>query len=249
VKVITAGTNFLEAEQDLEILGTGSTDSHETQYVDFYLKLDPRKITLGSGGPPEAVFVQDVPNEARKSFKKGLPDIKSEKGMKLVEDAIASFPDYFDALSAAGREYVDRGQYVLGARYLIRAIGLNKRSYGSYGSLAYAAYKLNKIPEGIKAAEEAVTLEPRAVSSRVLLARLLRMNGELKRAEQILVETKKFLPDVAVVYYELALVYNRQNRNEDAAKELAAYLKLLPKDQNKQDIEDLISKLKAAPSN
>jgi hypothetical protein len=170
VKVVTAGTNYLEAVQDVEILGNGLSNSNETQYVEFYLKFDPRKVALGSGGPPEAIFVQEVPDGARRLFRKGSGNIKSDEGLRSVEKAIEIFPTYFDALSAAGKEYVDRGQYVKGVLLLIRAIDLNKRSYSTYGSLAYAAYKLNKIPEALKAAVEAVTIEPRAISSRVLLA-------------------------------------------------------------------------------
>lgn len=248
VKVVTAGTNYLEAIQDVEILGTALQNSSETQYVDFYLKVDPRKAAAGSGGPAEAVFVQEVPDDARKLYKKGVSSIKNDAGLQSVEKAIEIFPTYFDALTAAGKEYVDRGQYVKGARYLIQAIDVNKRSYSSFGSLAYAAYKLNKIPEAIKAAVEAVTLEPRAINSRVLLGRLFRMQGNYKTAEDVLVETKKLAPEAPAVYYELALLYNRQDRNAEAAKELATYLKLAPDEQNKKEIEDLIAKLKNAPN-
>jgi tetratricopeptide (TPR) repeat protein len=248
VKVVTAGTNYLEAVQDVEILGTALQNSSETQYVEFYLKLDPRKAAAASGGPAEAVFVQEIPDEARKLYKKGASAIKTDAGIQSVEKAIEVFPTYFDALAAAGKEYVDRGQYVKGARYLIQAIDVNKRSYSSYGSLAYAAYKLNKIPEATKAAIEAVTLEPRAINSRVLLGRLFRIQGNYKTAEDVLVETKKFAPSAPAVYYELALLFNRQDRNTEAAAELATYLKLAPDGENKKEVEELIAKLKSAPS-
>jgi tetratricopeptide (TPR) repeat protein len=247
LKVVTSGTNFLEESQDVEILGTGIANSRDTQYVEFYLKLDPRKISLGSGGPPESVFVQDVPDDAKKLFKKGIQNIKTDAGLQLVESAIQAYPEYFDALAAAGKALVDRGQYVKGAGYLIRAIKINDRSYSCYGSIAFAAYKLNKIPEGIKAAEIAVSLESRAVSSRLLLARLYRSDKNYKQAEQVLLETKKIAPDIPMVYYELALVYNREGKNAEAAAELATYLKLSPNDSEKKDVEELIGKLKATP--
>jgi hypothetical protein len=53
---------------------------------------------------------------------------------------------------------------------------------------------------------------------------------------------------VPVVYYELALLYNRQDRNEEAAKVLSIYLKLVPDDEKKKEVEDLIAKLKNASS-
>ena len=165
--VITTGTNLLEDTQDVEILGTALRTSSETQYVEFNLKYDPRKIELGSGGPAEAVFVQDVPDAARKLFKKGASDVHSVTGIKAVEDAIIAYPDYFDALSAAGKEYVARGDFAKGAVYLVRAVTVNPRSVSSYNSLAYAAYKLGKISEATEAARIALTLDPKAINSRI----------------------------------------------------------------------------------
>ena len=243
--VITAGTNFLSETKDVEIVGTGLRSSTEVAYTDFHLKVDPRKLALGSGGPPEAIFVQEVPEGARKLFKKGAPDIKTEKGLKLVEDAIAAFPDYFDALSAAGKAYVDSGDYAKGAAYLIRAVRVNQRSYSAYSSLAYAAYKLNKIPEATEAARLAVTIEAKAIGTRILLGRLLRLGGNLKLAEALLAETLKMAPNSPQAHYELALVYNRENRNNEAAAELATFLKLAPDDPEKKNVEDLIAKLKS----
>lgn len=246
IHVVTSGTNYLDDSQDVEIIGTGVRNSTEVRYVDFYLKLDPKKINVGSGGPPEAVFVQDVPESARKLFKKGVSDIKSEKGMKLVEDAIAAYPDYFDALAAAGKEYVNKGDFAKGVVYLVRAARVNDRSYSVYGSLAYGAYKLNKYPEALEAARLAVSLEPKAINSRLLLARVLRLTGDLQGAESMLVETKKVAADTPQVYYELALVYNRQNRNAEAAAELETYLKLFPNDPERKNVMNLIATLKAS---
>jgi Flp pilus assembly protein TadD len=247
LRVITTGTNFLEEAQDVEIVGTGMRGSTEIKYVEFRLKPDPRKITLGSGGPAESVFVQDVSDSARTLYKKGLAEIKTDKGLKLVEDAITAFPDYFDALAAAGKEYVERGDYQKGAVYLVRAAKVNARSYSVYSSLSYAAYKLNKLPEALEAARLSVTIEPKAINTRVLMCRLLRLTGNLKLAESFLLETMKMAPNMPQVYYELALVHNRQNRNAEAAEELAHYLKLAPNDPDRKSVEELIAKLKGSP--
>ncbi|MFL6374981.1 MAG: tetratricopeptide repeat protein [Pyrinomonadaceae bacterium] len=243
--VVTSGTNYLSDTKDVEIRGTGVRTSTDIAYVDFRLKLDPRRITVGSGGPAEAIFVQAVPESAKKLYSKGVPDIKTDKGLKLVEDSISAYSDYFDALSAAGREYVDRGNYAKGAVYLVRAVRVNERSYTAYSSLAYAAYKLNKIPEATEAARLAVTIEPKAIGTRVMLGRLLRLGNELKLAEGILLDTVKMAANNPQTHYELALVYNRENRNSDAASELEQYLKLAPNDPDKRSVEDLIAKLRA----
>jgi len=245
VTIITAGTSFLSETKDVEIVGTALRNSTEIVYTDFRLKVDPRKVTFGSGGPAETIFVQDIPESARKLFKKGQPDIKTEKGLQLVEEAISAFPDYFDALAAAGKEYVYRGDYVKGAAYLVRAVRVNQRSYSAYSSLAYAAYKLNKLAEATEAARLAITLESKAIGTRVLLGRLLRLSNNLKLAEGILLETIKMSPSAPHAHYELALVYNRENRNGEAASELEAFLKLAPDDPDRNNVQDLIAKLKS----
>jgi tetratricopeptide (TPR) repeat protein len=244
LKVITAGTNFLEEEQDVEIQGTGGRESRETQFVNFYLKLDPRKADIGPAGPPEAVFIQDVPEAAKKLFKSAQSNKSREEGLKQLETAIEVFPNYFDALLAAGKQYVDAGQYVKGAKFLIRAVEVNTRSYVAYTTLAYAAYKLNKVPEALLAAKSAYALEPKAVNVRLLLARLLRIDKSYKDAESLLLDTQKLAPSLPKIHYELALVYNRQDRNMEAANELAIYIKYVTDPTEKKDIEDLITKLK-----
>jgi Tetratricopeptide repeat len=246
VKVLTTGTGYLEDSQDVEILGSAFPNSRETRYVDFILKLDPRKVSVTTGGPPEAIFVQEVPDDAKKLFKKGSKNIDKEPGLKMVEQAIDAFPSYFDALYAAGKESIDHGDFVKGARYLVRATDVNPRSYKSYSLIAYAAYKLNKIPEGILAARSALAIEPNALPTKILLGTLLRVGGQYHEAEEVLVAAKKAAPDSPKVHYELALVFNRENRNSDAASELETYLKLSPNAADKKEITELINKLKGA---
>lgn len=245
VKVVTAGTTYMEAEQDVEILGS-YRDSRETRYVDFYLKYDARKVGQDILGAPDAIFVQDIPADAKKLYKKGVGNITKDEGLAQVEQAITAYPEYFDALVAAGRRYFERGEYVKAAPYLVRAIRVNPRSYTAYSALAYTAYKLKMMPEAMAAAQEAVNLRPEAVNSRVFLGRLLRMKGDLKGAEEQLLKAKKAAPDSPNVCYELALLYNKQNRNAEAAAELAIYLKSMPDAENRKEVEDLIAKLKTS---
>jgi tetratricopeptide (TPR) repeat protein len=245
---VTAGTNYLEDEQDVEIIGTGGRESRETQYVNFYLKLDPRKVDAGPAGPPEAVFVQDVPEAAKKLFKSAQSAKSREEGLKKLEGAIELFPTYFDALLAAGKQNVDAGQFIIGAKFLIRAVGVNSRSYTAYTTLAYAAYKLNKIPEALLAAKSAYAIEPKAINVRLLLARLLRIDKSYKDAEALLLETQKLAPNFPKIHYELALVYNRQDKNTEAANELGIYVKYVTDPAEKKDVEDLIGKLRSSNS-
>ncbi|HEX8198392.1 MAG TPA: tetratricopeptide repeat protein, partial [Pyrinomonadaceae bacterium] len=49
---------------------------------------------------------------------------------------------------------------------------------------------------------------------------------------------------VAEIHWQLALLYNKLGRNQEAAVELESYLKILPNASNKEDIKNLIAKLR-----
>ena len=76
LKVLTNGTNYLEYTEGFDVVNVvrGSSDSVQ---LDVYLKFDKRKYNSGAANITEAVFVQDVPEEARKLYKKGIKDINA----------------------------------------------------------------------------------------------------------------------------------------------------------------------------
>jgi tetratricopeptide (TPR) repeat protein len=247
VKVLTLGTNYLEETQDVQIveLTQGSSDS---AYVDFHLKFDPRRITLGLGGVPEAVFVQEgVTNEARRHYEKGVEQLanKKDKGLVEIEQALQISPNYFQALNRLGQEYVVRKEYQKSLPYLIKAIDVNQRSFSSFYALGYACYQLNHIPEAVEAARATTIITPDSFNAQLLYGTVLRINGNYDKAEKSLLEAKKLSKNPSPeVHWQLALLYNKTDRNKEAVDALETYLKISPNSPNKQEIQDLIAKLR-----
>ena len=171
---------------------------------------------------------------------------KQDKGFDELDQALKIFPDYFDALNKAGREYVQRKEFQKSLPYLIRAIDVNQRSYSSFYALAYACFKLNHTPEAVEAARGAVILQPNSVSAQHLYGTLLRLNGNYDLAEKALLQAKKLSKDtpVADIHMQLALLYNKLGRNGEAADELETYLKINPDAADKVRIRELIVKLR-----
>jgi tetratricopeptide (TPR) repeat protein len=246
VKVLASGTNYMDASEAVEIVNVAQRSS-DSAYVDIYLKFDKRKINTGAG-ITEAVFVQEVPDEAKKLYKTAVKDIQENdpKGFEEIDAALKIFPSYFDALNTAGREYVERKEYEKSLPYLIKAIDVNQRSYSSFYALAYACYQLNHRPEAIEAARGATILQPNSVSAQLLYGMLLRIDGSYEKAEKALLQAKALSKDVPVaeVHMQLALLYNKLGRNKEAADELDAYLKVKPDAEDKKAIKDLIAKLR-----
>jgi tetratricopeptide (TPR) repeat protein len=248
VKVLTTGTDYLEQTQDAQIINLDRRNSSDSVYIDFRLKFDPRKIALGSGGVPEETFVQDgISNEARKHYRKGgemLSD-KKDKGLDEIEQSLQISPNYFDALNRLGTEYVKRKDYLKAVQYLIKAIDINQRSYSSFYALAFAAYQMNRIPEAVEAARAATIIKPGLVNGQWLYGTVLRINGNYEKSEKALLQAKKLskipLPEI---HWQLALLYNKLDRNKEAVAELEYYLKIQPELPNKKDVQDLIAKLR-----
>jgi hypothetical protein len=246
VRILTLGTDYLEQTQDVQIVNV-SVGSSDQAFLEFQLRFDPRKVTLGSGGAPAEVFVQEgIADEARKHYRKGIEQLadKKDTGFIDIEKALQISPNYFDALIRLGAEYVQRKEYQKSLPYLIKAIEVNQRSYFAFYNLAYACYKLNHKNEALEAARAAATLKPSLIEAQLLYGVVLRINGDYAKAEQALLSAKTLSKKpIAEIHWQLALLYNRVKRNKEAVTELRTYLKIQPESSNKKEIEDLIAKL------
>lgn len=250
LRVLPSGKNFLEQSKDIRFDASlrGATD--DVQFVEFYLRADKRFMDTSNERYPEAIFVQDIPDDARKLFKSGIDSLSknNDQGLADLERAIEISPNYFDALSRLGKEYILRKNYEKAYPYLLRAIDQNARSYSSYYALGFAFYQLKQIPAAVKAAQACTVIRGDSVEAHVLYGTLLRISGAFDQAEK---ELKKALSIAkspnAEAHWQLALLFNRLNRNAEAADQLELYLKFAPpEDAGKKEIKDLVAKLRAA---
>lgn len=251
--VITLGSDFLEQTQDVQILNLqqGMSDS---QYVDFYLKYDPKRVKIGIDGTTDEVFVQEgVSSDAEKLYKKGVSlsdEQKSDLAIVAFTDALKLAPHYYQALNALGNELVKQKKYREALDPLIKAIDLNQRSFTGYYALAYSCFELKEIPQANEAARAATILKPASINAQLLYGTTLRLFGDLALAEKALVKAKTLGNNkVARVNYQLALVYNKLKRNREAADELEMYLRNQSNAPDEKEVQDLIAKLRNAPNN
>ena len=253
IKVLTFGTNYKEEIQEFRLisfpLGNGRL-STDAAYVDVYLKLDPRKINVGSGGAATVVFVQEIPDDARKLYKKGVGQLEDKKdaGLDLLKQAVEIFPTYYDALDRLGTEYVLRRQYADAAPYLIKAIEVNRRSYSSFYALGVASYNLKNLTAAAEALRAATIINPQSINAQLFYGMVLRIDGSYEKAEKALLQAKslseKGVP-VAELHWQLALLYEKTARYKEAADELERFLKIAPKTADREKIKKLIAELRA----
>lgn len=253
IHVMPFGTNLLEQSQEV-VITTITPFSGDSEYVDIYLQLDKRIVTTAPDTAPEAIFVQEIPPEAKKLYTEGADDLKTGRttGIAKLESALAVFPKYFDALSLLGKHYVVQKAYDKGYPLLIRAIDINPRSFLCYFRLGWALYQLKHYPAAVEAARAAAILSPGSLDALSLYGTLLRIRGDFANAEKMLQKANTIAAGKNTeVHMQLALLFNRLNRNKEAIAELRTYLELSPKAPDKAQIEGLIAKLQSGekPSN
>ena len=247
VRVLTFGTDFMEQTQEVIVVQTRA--GNDVNYVDITLRYNTRNRGPETDLPPGVIFAQDIPPAARASYLKGVADFgkDQEKGLLEIEEAIKIFPSYFDALNWLGKEYVSRRNYDKAYPYLLRAIDVNQRSAPTYYSLSYAFYQLKQYPAALEAARATTLLVPTSVDAQLLYGTVLRITGSYAEAETALLKANSLAKKMnAEAHWQLSLLYNRLNRNQDTINELEAFLLLVPDSPDKNKIRNMIAKLKTS---
>jgi tetratricopeptide (TPR) repeat protein len=244
------GTNLRETREDVELENQSS--SMDLKVVDIRLEEDKR----GRDALPSivgTVFAQDVPQDAQRLYKGAVDALQapvpSEKALSDLREAIRIFPTYFDALAALGKAHVVQGKYEEGYPYLLRAIDVNAKCADCYYSLALAFHKLERGKAAVMAIDAAAVLQGQLPSVRLLQGTIHRVNNDPVGAEKALLLAKRLYKESnAEVHWQLGLLYNKLNRNKEAADELELYLKTKDgmKEAEKREVRELISKLRTA---
>lgn len=245
IRVKPYGTNLLEAMARVEIRNFGTIP--DFVYEDIVLEVDKR-FTQPTETIIGTIFAQEIPDEAKQLFDSGTKKLKSgnEKGLDDLEAAIKIFPEYFDALNTLGITYISQGKNEQGYPLLLRAIDVNPRCPECFYSLAVAFYQLRQIEAGLKAAKAAVTLMPSSGDSQLLLGILFRISNNLADSEKTLLKAKELFKNPnPEVHWQLALLYDKTNRNNEAADELELYLKINPAAENKEQVKKLIKNFRS----
>ena len=216
------------------------------EQVDFVLA---RKRTAVNTTLAGSVFVQEVPETAKKEYERGAmllqkPEQRNE-GVAALKKAIEIFPQYFDALETLGTEYVKGQEYDAAVPVLTTAVEVNKRAYPSLYALSVAQHALKQLPAAVESMRRAITLNQSSVNANLWFGMLLRQSAKLDEAETYLKQSDKLaeskLPEA---HWQLALLYNQVNKYKEAADHLELFLKVQPDSKDKELIQKLILRLR-----
>jgi tetratricopeptide (TPR) repeat protein len=228
--------------QSLRIRGTGS----EAYPVDIILKT--KKGMEANAERPGFVFAQKVPDAARLEYEIGvnsLKDNKPDQGIAALKKAIEIFPDYYLALELLGTEYVKRGEFNPAVPVLTRALEVNQAAPKTMYALGVAHLKLNQAAEAIKLLKTVAELESNNINAHLMLGIALGNHGELQASEVAFKKAYQLGGDQAAdAHLYLAGLYNKQEKYNEAVKELELYLKEAKDIKDRAPIRAMIDKLK-----
>jgi tetratricopeptide (TPR) repeat protein len=254
IRVLPLGTEYEEQTQEVEIYGMSAAGRPLSDHVqkDFYLRLRNAGSISSSGNG--AIFVQEIPEEAKTIFQKALSDLEGnrvEAGIEGLERALKLFPTYYLALEQLGLVYTTQQKYEKALDVFAKAVAVNPRSYNGWYGLSYVHYALRQSGAAVEAAEKAVSLNSNSKDALLFLGLSLRQAKRYEEAEKWLKQadkiTKGLSPDV---HWNLALLYaHNLKRYQDAANELELYLKTNPDTSQADNIKKLIKQYRETPAN
>ena len=254
VKVFPVGTDYMEQVQEVQLTpvsvlpGSGA----DNQTIDFYLRLR-EGANRGPFAVPGAIFVQEVPDAAKKFYDLGVSALRQKnetEGFENLKKALDAFPNYFLALDRLGTEYASRGRmnptYFEAARILLtKALEVNPRSFSSMFGLGFAQYHQGMIKEAVDNLERAVTVYNDSSNAFLWLGIAQKRVGKLVQAEVSLKRANELSKGrEADVHWQLGGLYNDQKRYAEAAAELELFLKTKPDARDAEKIKQLIAQLK-----
>jgi len=241
IRVQTSGTNYIGQSQRVQLERTRAFEQ-----VDFVLALKKSaSMSPGAG----SVFVQEVPDQARKQYEHAValiqkPDQQKE-AVESLKKALDIFPLYFDALEKLGTEYVKQQEFELAVPVLTKAIEVNRRAYLSMYALSVAQYHLQQGPAAIESMRRAITLNPKSVNGNLWLGTLLRQAAKLDEAETYLKQADHLAESKSAdAHWQLALLFDKLKRYKEAADELEQFLKVQPDSKDKELIKKLIQRFR-----
>jgi tetratricopeptide (TPR) repeat protein len=244
-RVETTGTPYEEQSQQLELQTLRRIAGDETVTIEFKLRAKKGGETPA---PKGLVFAQDVPKAARAEFSRGVKSLKNNQPQAAIaslKQAIAAFPDYFEALELLGIEYIKSGQYESALEVLTRANRINGRSARTLYATGVAHLNLHRPQEANTWLEQSAQLDSNNPNTHMMLGLAYGNGGALEKSEE---SFKKALQiggaEAAEAHFYLAGLFNKQGKYREARRELELLLKESKSVKEPAQIKAMIEKLK-----
>jgi len=219
--------------------------------VNIYLrvgtKVRPAKENKSSG-ITAAEAAQHVPKAAQKEYEKAIKLGESrqlEKALESFNRSIELFPEYFQAITQRGHLRVTMGQIAEAQKDFAQALEINALYEPAMRGAGICKLREGNYADAVKDLEQAVSNEPRDSAAYLFLGYA---QASLDRREEARAALQKALSldaaGSARAHVYLANLDLKENRNQEAAGELEAYLDAVPNAPDAEKLRGLLSQLK-----
>lgn len=204
-----------------------------------------------------------IPSPARESYTKGIDAVAkgdSKKAVEFLSNAVKLYPDFPQALTELGRQYLLLNQMQRAAETYSALVKLKKEDASAHLNLGIALYNVSLALQGEKKTDEA-NLRLAEAESALRHSLVLKMQGPNPHyyLGLTLIRIRKY--DEAQKEMELAIanggetlplahkylggLYLNAKRNKEAADHLEKYLQLEPKAKDADKIKSTIQELRS----
>jgi hypothetical protein len=248
VRVLASGTDYEEQSQSVSLVPISVIQGRGvvSEQINFYLKIKKRRNVPTAA--PGVVFLQEVPEEARKLYDSGIEDLinKNETAaFNKLKKSLEIFPNYYLALDRLGTEYLFRGFYDPALILLTKALAVNSLSFSSTFGLGLAEFRLGRTDKAIDHFRNAIRISEASANAHLWLGIALHSKNNLSDALISILKANDLSNKTsAEVHWQLARVYKDQKLFSKAADELELFLKYSEKVQNVNEIKEMIGKLR-----
>jgi len=209
-----------------------------------------------------AAALAKVPKQARESYSKGMEAAsrnENKKAAELFEAAVALHPDFPQALTELGLQYMKLDQMDKARQTYEALLKLKPAEAGAHLNLGIALFNLGNALAAEKKPEEA---KERFANSEAHLRESLKLNSSGPSAHYylglILIKSRKYAEaqkeielaianggeNLALAHKYLGGLYMSAKKNKEAADELEKYLQLDPKARDAEQIRGTIKELR-----
>jgi tetratricopeptide (TPR) repeat protein len=253
IKVLPFGTDLEEQSVEVVLETNGISGRAPIVNIQQDVYLRQRRDANDEKTLTGVVFVQEVPDGAKKLYEKAIEALgkkNTDEGISNLEAALTAFPTYYQALIKLGQEYAGQQKWQQAYETFKKAVAVNPKSFFGWYGLSSAAKEGQLTDEAIKAAQEALTIYPASFEAAIMLGLCQRKAKQFPEAETSFKQADKLAkgksPDV---HWNMALLYAYNLNNfAGAADRLELYLKVKPDAENIEDVKKLIKQFRQKAS-
>lgn len=255
IRVIPSQFGFEEQFVEVEVVNFNTRpnasgiilSSSDNVQKDIYMR-PRRNLSASNEYVNGVIFAQEIPKNAQLVYDKAVllnGENSDADRVKLLEQAVGLFPNYFIALNRLGYEYFKKENFAKASEILAKAVDINPKSEPTIYLLVYSLYLGKNYDAVIAVLEQAIKIHDFSSRLRTLYGGSLRLKKKYKEAEEQLKKAEGLDKKYPEVHWQLALLYgNNMNKFGEAANQLETFLKLQPNSKDMEKIKSLIQKFR-----